>query len=428
MANLVVIIGRPNVGKSTLFNRLVGHRIAIVHKQPGVTRDRIYGDVSWQGKVFGVVDTGGLLSADDSLFAQKIRIQISYALKEASVVILLVDGRAGPHPEDFEISRMLRKSAIPFLLAVNKTDRAQDESQANEFYGLGIEKVFPVSAEHGLGVAELLDEIVNFIPPPEKREPGSKETIRLLILGRPNVGKSTLMNNILKEERAIVDVKPGTTRDLLEAYFQHNGHAFLIVDSAGLRKKSRVKEPIEFYSVMRAINYIDRCDVVLLMVDAQEGLTSQDKKIASLVLAKRKGLIITPNKIDLLSKPDLNNLKSQILQVAPFIRSIPIITISALRGIRINQLLETAIAITQESQKWVDADLLNKLFKDLKPPQGKNRLYSLKQVNASPPVFLLVSRDRLSTEYLRYLENQVRRSFGFSGASIVIKVKVLRHR
>ncbi len=249
MANIVVIIGRPNVGKSTLFNRIVGRRLAIVHKLPGVTRDRIYGMTSWRGTTFEVVDTGGLLSSDASFVTQKIKKQVGYALKEAKAAIFLVDGQVGLHPEDIEISKMLYKSNTPFFIAVNKIDQFKDHQRAHEFFSLGKEKIFPISAEHGIGIGELLDEIIYLIPPDEKYEPAQNNVLHLLILGRPNVGKSTLLNTILHEERAIVDEKPGTTRDLLTIDFQYKNQTIAITDSAGLRKKSRVKESIEFYSV-----------------------------------------------------------------------------------------------------------------------------------------------------------------------------------
>ncbi|MEO0225993.1 MAG: ribosome biogenesis GTPase Der [candidate division WOR-3 bacterium] len=425
MSNIIVIIGRPNVGKSTLFNRLVGRKLALVHKVPGVTRDRIYGTASWRGRSFEVVDTGGLLSSDDSFYSAKIKTQVTYALQEARATIFLVDGKIGLHPEDTEISKMLHKSGVPFIVAVNKIDNTRDRDRAAEFFALGKEKVIPISAEHGIGVDELLDEIIKIIPEEKPPEWDQDNSIRLLILGRPNVGKSTLFNRILNRERAIVDERPGTTRDLLMANFKYKNQNFIITDSAGLRKKSKIKETIEIYSVIRAINHIDRCDIALLLIEIAELLTNQDKKIADLVITKNKGLIIAVNKIDLAKVADQARISRTIYASAPFLKSIPIITISALKGIRIDLVLDKTIEIFYEQKKWVDRSALKSLIKGLLQPPGKARLYDLKQTSIAPPTFVALASHRLSPEYLRYLKNTLHNYFGLTGNPITIKTRIV---
>lgn len=425
MSNIVVIVGRPNVGKSTLFNRLVGRRLAIVHPISGVTRDRIYGSASWGTRSFEVVDTGGLISRAESLVSKNIRVQVEYALKQAAAAILLTDGRSGLHPEDSQIAQMLYRVGIPFLIAVNKIDQYKDADRANEFYALGREKVFPLSAEHGTGVDDLLDELLNVLPEATEEE-GPENVLRLLILGRPNVGKSTLLNTILKEDRAIVDEQPGTTRDLLTEIFKHGDQVLSITDSAGLRKKARVKAPIEFYSVLRAINYIDRCDVALLLTDATELITNQDKKIAELVLTKGKGLLLAVNKIDLARKAERSEINARIHQAAPFLKGIPIMTISALKGTGVEPLLSRAVLVYHEGQKWVDKHTLQQILTDLRPPADRVRLVNLKQVGRAPPTFIAVASRPLGAVYIRYLENQLRNYFGLEGNPIVINTRIAR--
>lgn len=427
MPNIVVIIGRPNVGKSTLFNRLVGRRMAIVHPMPGVTRDRIYGTGTWLGRQFEVVDTGGLISSDHSFILKKIRDQVGYALQEADAALLLVDGRNGLHPEDSEIAKMLYQTGIPFLIAVNKIDRHQDASRANEFFVLGKERVFPISAEHGLGVDDLLEELM-VVMPESAPAPPPKDVLRLLILGRPNVGKSTLLNRIVKQERAIVDDQPGTTRDLLTIFFTHQDQTFMITDTAGLRKKARVKAPVELYSVLRAIHHIDRCDIALLLIDAPELVTNQDKRIAHLVLAKNKGLLIAVNKIDLVSRTQQSPIGARIVRDAPYLRGIPVLLISALKGFKIHDLLMRVISVFQERQKWVDKPTLEALVPRLRLPGGKNRVLSLHQTGIAPPAFLAVVTGRVVDEYVRYLEHELRNYFGLDGNPVVIKWRIARAR
>jgi len=427
MANIVVIVGRPNVGKSTLFNRLVGKRLAIVHSMPGVTRDRIYGSASWDGRQFEVVDTGGLVSSDESFVSKKIRVQVEYALKEAAAAVLLTDGRSGLHPEDSHIAKMLYRVGIPFLIAVNKIDQLKDADRANEFFVLGRDKVLPLSAEHGTGVDDLLDELLKVLPD-AALEAGPENVLRLLILGRPNVGKSTLLNTILREDRAIVDEHPGTTRDLLTITFKYENQMFSITDSAGLRKKAKVQAPIEFYSILRAINYIDRCDVVLLLTDATELIPNQDKKIAQLVLTKGKGLLLAVNKIDLARKTNRSEISALIHQAAPFLKGIPIMTLSALKGTRVDHLLTKVVSVYQEGQKWVDKHTLQQIVDDLRPPANRVRLINLKQIGHAPPSFIAVASRPLSTEYIRYLENQLRNYFGLEGNPIMIKTRIASFR
>ncbi len=428
MSNLVVIIGRPNVGKSTLFNRLVGKKLSIVHRSAGVTRDRVYGRTSWRGKNYEIVDTGGLISFDDTFYSNKIREQIGQALKEAIAAIFLVDGRTGLHPEDLEIAKLLYKSNIPFVLAANKIDLPKDADRGSEFYPIGKDKVIPISAEHGIGVDDLLDELAKFAGSSETETESDEEMneLRLLILGRPNVGKSTLLNTILNEERAIVDEKPGTTRDLLTVKFEYQGQLISITDSAGLRKKSKVRAPIELFSVLRAINHIDRCDVAILIIDVSEGLTVQDRRIAALVIAKNKGLIVAVNKIDLCRNVSPAKICSLVYQSAPFLKAIPVITLSALKKIGLERLLNKTLDIYQEMHKWVDKITLKNLVKELTLPPGKNRIYDLRQIGSAPPVFLAITKKKLGLDYVRYLKNQLRNYFGFAGNPIIIKTRVVK--
>ena len=296
----VAIIGRKNVGKSTIFNRLTGMRMSIVYKEPGVTRDRIFGEVLWCGQVFDIIDTGGFFPDEDNHLAREITKQIEIALKDADLIYFVVDGKGGLKPGDEEICEQLRRMDKDVFLLVNKIDNKKDEIKALEFSKFAFDNTYLVSAEAGIGFGEVLDETVKILP----KLKGVKEDkiLRMLILGRPNSGKSTLLNSIIKEERAIVDEKPGTTRDLVNAKFIHNGQMIEIIDTCGIRRRSRVKEPIEFYSMIRAIKVIENADVVILIFDTTQGAVDQDRRIASLILSKAKGIIIAPNKIDLIDK------------------------------------------------------------------------------------------------------------------------------
>ncbi|MGB7055455.1 MAG: ribosome biogenesis GTPase Der [bacterium] len=414
----VVIVGRKNVGKSTIFNRLTGMRLSIVHKDPGVTRDRVYTEVEWCGQSFGLVDTGGFFPDEEFLLARSIQKQIEVALQEADLVYFVVDGRTGPKPADQEISEELRKTSKRIFLIVNKIDDQRFEHHASEFYELGYDDVFLVSAEAGKGFGDVLDATLKALP---ASKPTKDSTlIKLLILGRPNSGKSTLLNAILKEERAIVDAQPGTTRDLINARFSHKGSELEIIDTAGIRKRARIKNPIEFYSVMRAINMIDRTDITILIFDTTTGTVLQDQHLASLVLAKAKGLIIAPNKIDMIERKNHQRIIASTAQSLPFLEFVPVVPISAKAHTNIETLMQKVLEIYRESGKIVCKRVLEDMSKTLKPPP-RGEIIKLKQIGQRPPVFHATLTTTVKESYIRYLRNTIRHYFGFAGTPILIK-------
>lgn len=414
----VAIVGRKNVGKSTIFNRLTGMRLSIVHKDPGVTRDRVYTEVEWCGQSFGLVDTGGFFPDEEFLLARSIQKQIEVALQEADLVYFVVDGRTGPKPADQEISEELRKTSKRIFLIVNKIDDQRFEHHASEFYELGYDDVFLVSAEAGKGFGDVLDATLKALP---ASKPTKDSTlIKLLILGRPNSGKSTLLNAILKEERAIVDAQPGTTRDLINARFSHKGSELEIIDTAGIRKRARIKNPIEFYSVMRAINMIDRTDITILIFDTTTGTVLQDQHLASLVLAKAKGLIIAPNKIDMIERKNHQRIIASTAQSLPFLEFVPVVPISAKAHTNIETLMQKVLEIYQESGKIVCKRVLEDMSKTLKPPP-RGEIIKLKQIGQRPPVFHATLTTTVKESYIRYLRNTIRHYFGFAGTPILIK-------
>lgn len=417
----VVIVGRKNVGKSTMFNRLIGMRLSIVHKEPGVTRDRVYTEVEWCGQSFDLIDTGGFFPDEEFLLARSIQKQIEVALQEADLVYFVVDGRTGLKPADQEISEELRKTSKRIFLIVNKIDDGRFEHHASEFYELGYEDVFLVSAEAGKGFGDVLDATLKAVPV-SKPTKGST-LIRLLILGRPNSGKSTLLNAILKEERAIVDAQPGTTRDLINARFSYKGKKLEIIDTAGIRKRARIKNPIEFYSVMRAINMIDRTDITILIFDTTAGTVLQDQHLASLVISKAKGLIITPNKIDMIERKNHHRIIASTAQSLPFLEYVPVVPISAKAHTNIETLMQKVLEIYQESGKIVCKRVLEDMSKTLKPPP-RGEILKLKQIGQRPPVFHATLTTPVKDSYIRYLRNTIRHYFGFTGTPILIKTNI----
>ncbi|KPK63080.1 hypothetical protein AMJ83_08395 [candidate division WOR_3 bacterium SM23_42] len=419
----VAIVGRKNVGKSTIFNRLTGMKLSIVYKEPGVTRDRVYNEVQWCGRSFGLIDTGGFFPDEEFPLAQSIKRQIETALQEADLIFFVVDGRTGLKPTDEAISRELRKTNKKIFLLVNKIDNKSAALNAPEFHKLGHEKVFQVSAESGIGFGDVLDATLETLPVAKATKDSA--FIKLLILGRPNSGKSTLLNAIIKEERAIVDARPGTTRDLVNARFKYSGKSIEVIDTAGMRKRSRIKKPIEFYSVMRAIRTIDRCDIVILIFDTTTGIVEQDQRIASLVLSKAKGLIVAPNKIDLIEQKERQRIVNSTLQSLRFLDFVPIIPISAKTYINIERIMQKVIEIYRESAKMVDKRVLSDMAKSLKsPPNGE--IIDLKQIGHRPPVFRATLSISVKESYMKYLRNSIRNYFGFSGIPILIKTRILR--
>lgn len=420
-----VIVGRKNVGKSTIFNRLIGMKANIVYKEPGVTRDRIYGEVEWCGRAFNIIDTGGFFPYEERGLESKISKQIEYGLEEADLVYFVVDGKSGLKPGDEDICQYLRKTNKRTLLIINKIDHKRDKLAALEFSRFGFDSVFYVSAEAGIGLDAVLDETIRIFP--EAARIAETKAIKLLILGRPNSGKSTLLNTITRQERAIVDEKPGTTRDLVNAKFTFEDTRMEIIDTCGLRRPSRVRTPIEFYSMVRAMKVIESADVVILLFDTTQGVVDQDRRIASLILSKAKGLVIAPNKIDLISKRNIRKIISSTCKSFVSLEFAPIIPISAKMNSGITQLLNGVLDVVRENNKIVDKSVLKNLTKRLQPPRG-GALLNLKQIGASPPVFRATLSTSVKDSYVKYIRRSIRHYFGFMGVPILIKTKVKRKR
>ncbi|MDH4211574.1 MAG: ribosome biogenesis GTPase Der [candidate division WOR-3 bacterium] len=418
---IIAIVGRKNVGKSTIFNRLTGMRYSIVYKEPGVTRDRVYGEVQWCGRSFGLIDTGGFFPDEDFPLATSIQNQIETALEEADIIYFVVDGRSGLKPIDEEISSELRKVNKPIFLLVNKIDDRKIKHNAAEFYRLGHKKMFVVSAEGGIGFGDVLEATLKQLPAP----PISKKTscVRLLIMGRPNSGKSTLLNAFLRKERAIVDVKPGTTRDPVNARITFNGNDVEIIDTAGIRKRSRIKEPIEFYSVMRAINMIEQTDITILIFDTTTGIVDQDQRIAELVLSKAKGLIIAPNKIDLIEPNEQRKIIPSTIRSMPYLDFVPVIPISAKTRANVPALMQKVMDMYEESNKIAEQGTLDDITKVLKPPP-RGEIFMLRQVGHRPPVFQVTLSSPAKESYIKYLRHVIRNYLGFAGIPVLIRTKI----
>lgn len=432
MKPVVAIVGRPNVGKSTLFNRLVGQRQAIVEDIPGTTRDRIYGDADWAGRDFTVVDTGGIAVNESDSFTAMIEEQARQAMAEADVIVFMVDVRAGISQPDAEVADILRRSQKPVLLAANKADNQAHDLEATDFYQLGIGEPLPISASHGLGIGDLLDEVARHFPP--EPEPEEEDRLKIAIVGRPNVGKSSLLNAMLGQERAIVSDIPGTTRDAIDTLLEHDGEPLLLIDTAGIRRRGRVEQGIEKYSVIRALRAIDRCDVACLVVDASEMLTSQDVHIAGYVNDAVKGMLLVVNKWDLVPKTEstMQDYQAEIARQLNFMDWVKPVFVSAKTHQRVDRILRSVLAIRAQREKRVGTGELNQLVADAvrrhQPPSDKGRqlrIYYATQAGVNPPTFVFFVNDPKLSHFTfkRYLENQVRQKFGFEGTAIKLVLK-----
>lgn len=424
---IVAIVGRPNVGKSTLFNRLVGERIAIVEDKPGITRDRIYGSTEWAGRSFSLIDTGGIEISKDELL-QSIRAQAELAMEEADVILFLADAKDGLTPSDMEVAELLYRSGKPVVLAVNKADNRERMDTAYEFYQLGFGDPIPISSAHGLGVGELLDELVKRLPEGGEEE-YAEDVIKVALIGRPNVGKSSLVNAILGEERVIVSDQAGTTRDAVDTPFEKDGQPYVLIDTAGVRKRGKVYESTEKYSVMRAMRAIERCDVALIVLNAEEGLVEQDKHIAGYAHEAGKAAVIVVNKWDAVEKDDksMNRFTRLVREQMSFMNYAPIVFVSAKTRQRLHRLLPLVDHVAEQHAMRVQTHVLNDVIVDAvaatPPPTDKGRRLKINyatQVSVKPPTFVLFVNDPelMHFSYERYLDNRIRAAFGFEGTPI----------
>lgn len=433
MKPIVAIVGRPNVGKSTLFNRLAGSRIAIIEDTPGVTRDRLYYTCEWSGKVFTIVDTGGLEpDSEDELFQQMQR-QTQVAIDTSDVIVFVVDAKEGITPSDWQVAEMLRRSNKPVILACNKVDNNKLRESSYEFYALGFEDVYMISAINGVGTGDLLDAIVEHLPLLDEDE-YEEDVIKVAVIGRPNAGKSSIINKVLGEERVIVSDIPGTTRDAIDTPFEAGGQKYVFIDTAGIRRKSKIEESIEYYSVLRALSAIDRSDVCLMVIDSYEGIAEQDAKIVGYAHEQGKGIIIVMNKWDKVEKDDktMEEYKKIIRYRLDFVDYAPILFVSAKTGKRMHQIIDTINKVAEERSKRLATGILNDMLSEviatnpLPSVKGKPiKIYYGTQVSIKPPTFVFFSNypDEIHFSYVRFLENQLRRLFGFEGTPLRIKFK-----
>ena len=431
---LIAIVGRPNVGKSMLFNKLIGQRLSIVEDTPGVTRDRIYGEGEWRGRKFRLVDTGGIEPSTDNQILAFMREQAQIAIDNADVIVFVTDIKTGMTASDQEVAGMLQRSRKPIVLAVNKMDATGHVNpDFYEFYNLGLGDPVAVSAVHGHGTGDLLDECFEYFPD-ETEDEEDDEVIQVAIIGKPNVGKSSLTNRILGEERVIVSNMAGTTRDAIDSYFENEHGRYNFIDTAGMRKKSKVDDNIEKYSVLRATMAIDRSDVCLIMIDANEGVTEQDTKVAGLAHEAGKASIIVVNKWDAIEKDDktMDRMREEIRRDLSFMPYAPILFISALTGQRVPRLFELINYVNDQSAMRITTGMLNNVLTDaqtrVQPPSDKGKrlkIYYMTQVGIKPPHFVVFCNESklFHFSYRRYLENQIRSVFGLEGTPVIMTVR-----
>ncbi|MBU2701039.1 GTP-binding protein [Sporomusaceae bacterium BoRhaA] len=425
---IVAIVGRPNVGKSTLFNRIAKKRVAIVDDFPGVTRDRLYMDAEWISREFTMIDTGGIELEGQDVIATNIRIQAQLAINEADVILFMVDAKTGITQADEEVASILRRAKKPVVVAVNKVDSPKDSQGLYEFYNLGLGDPIGISATNALNTGDLLDAIVEAFPE-EKENDTEDDEIKVAFIGRPNVGKSSMVNAVLGEERVIVSDIPGTTRDAIDTHFVKDSQKYVLIDTAGMRRKAKVDIPVERYSVMRSLRAVDRCDVVLMVIDAVDGITDQDKKIAGYAHEAGKGIAIVVNKWDLVDKDDKTTLRftDNLRAELAFMQYAPILFISALTKQRVQRITEIVKYVAEQHNMRVSTSVLNQVIEDAvnisPPPVDKGRrlkIYYTTQVSIKPPTFIFFVNEPeiVHFSYRRYLENKLREAFGFEGTPL----------
>jgi len=432
---LVAIVGRPNVGKSMLFNKLVGQRLSIVEDTPGVTRDRLYAEAEWCGRTFDIVDTGGIEPGTDNEILAFMRQQAEIAIDNATVIIFVCDIKTGLTASDHEVANMLLRSRKPVVLAVNKMDKiGMDDPDIYEFYNLGLGDPISLSAVHGHGTGDLLDECMKYFPPEEEEADEEDDVIKVAIIGKPNVGKSSLVNRILGEERVIVSNVAGTTRDAVDSYFENEKGKYLLIDTAGMRKKSKVDDRIEKFSVLRATMAIERADVCLIMIDANEGVTEQDTKVAGLAHEAGKACIIVVNKWDAIEKDDktMDRMRQDVRRDLAYMTYAPIVFISAMTGQRVDRLFDLINYVNDQATMRITTGMLNNVLADatarVQPPTDKGRrlkVYYMTQVGIKPPHFVIFCNDArlFHFSYQRYLENQIRNTFGLEGTPVRLTIR-----
>ena len=431
---LVAIVGRPNVGKSMLFNKLTGQRLSIVEDTPGVTRDRLYAQAEWRGRTFDLVDTGGIEPGTDNQILSFMREQAEIAIASATVIVFVCDIKTGLTAADQEVAGMLQRSGKPVVLAVNKMDATgRTDPDIYEFYNLGLGDPLPISAVHGHGTGDLLDECFRYFPP-ETQEEEEDDLIKVAIIGKPNAGKSSLVNRILGQERVIVSDIAGTTRDAVDSYFENEDGKFLIIDTAGMRKKARVDDRVEKFSVLRATMAIERSDVCVIMIDATEGVTEQDTKVAGLAHEAGKACIIAANKWDAVEKDGktMKRMEEDVRRDLSYMTYAPVIFISALTGQRVDKLLALVVSVTNQAAMRIPTGVLNSVLADatarVQPPTDKGRrlkVYYMTQIGVKPPHFIIFCNDArlFHFSYQRYLENQIRATFGLTGTPIKLTIR-----
>ncbi len=433
MKPIVAIVGRPNVGKSTLFNRIVRGKKAIVANEAGVTRDRNYADVEWEESPFTLIDTGGFEPVSkDRIFVQ-MREQCQLAMDEADVILFVMDGKEGLTPSDKEIANILRQVNKPVFYIVNKIDGPKQEERVFEFYGLGVETIYSISAEHRYGVDGLIDEAVKVLPRTTEEKRDRKGT-KVAVIGRPNVGKSSLINRLLGYKRVMVDEAPGTTRDSIDTFFERDGKKYILIDTAGIRRKSRISLRLEQFSIVEALRTIDRSDVVLLLLDSIEGVTGQDGRIGGFIHEKGKGCILVVNKWDLIEKDSqtMADYERKVYEGLKYLSYAPILFISALTGQRVPKILNIVDQVAEETQKRISTGTLNRSFRQwverFTPPFHKNRRVKLNyitQASTAPPTFVISTNipEGIHFSYERYLTNQIRETYGFDGVPILLRFR-----